>query len=392
MIADNSIAATIDHQKKNSTVSRQKSTLPTSSNTGIMRHKSKARRTTPNSELRRAAGNDDWQAWIMENLLEGVSEQSLKRPLASAGFSVTAARKLISEVKCQPAAAAALKKASVWRKQQSLLELYRQLFRQSGAHTGIERRQCLSPESFYREYYYANRPVIVQGWMQNWPAMSLWSPEYLKNNYEGVEIEVTTNRSADPDYEFNVESHKAKTTVGEFVNRVIGGGRTNDYYLVAQNFAIEDTELRHLAADLGPLPGIIASDSTGRSNVSIWFGPAGTITPLHHDGTNVLFGQVYGRKRFLLIPAFELPYVYNNRWLFSKVDPDNPDYETFPLLRQADIMEVILNPGDTLLIPVGWWHWVEALDVSISVNFQNFLVPGGNTEWDQSGWYLDALY
>ncbi|SRR6266446_327427 len=335
---------------------------------------------------------EEWQAWIIENLIDGVPETSLEERLLEAGFSVDSAAKLVSDLKCHSAFAVVLKKALVWRKQKSLLDLYQKLFIQSGAHTGIERRQHLSPESFYRNYYYANRPVVVHGWMQTWPAMERWSPEYLKENYGSVEIEITQNRSQDVDYEFNVDSHKAKTTLGEFVDRVLSGGRTNDYYLVAQNFAIEDTRLSEIATDLGSIPGVIDSNSQRRSDVSIWFGPGGTITPLHHDGTNVLFGQIYGRKRFLMIPAFELPYVYNNRWLFSKIDPNNPDYDAFPLLRKADIMEVVLNPGDTLFIPVGWWHWVEALDVSISVNFQNFLVTDGNTVWDQSDWYLEALY
>ena len=30
--------------------------------------------------------------------------------------------------------------------------------------------------------------------------------------------------------------------------------------------------------------------------VFFWFGPGGTVTPLHHDVVNVLFVQMYGRK------------------------------------------------------------------------------------------------
>ncbi len=35
-------------------------------------------------------------------------------------------------------------------------------------------------------------------------------------------------------------------------------------------------------------------------------------------------------------------------------------------------LECEIGPGDALFLPIGWWHHVEALDVSISVSFTNF--------------------
>jgi phytoene dehydrogenase-like protein len=34
---------------------------------------------------------------------------------------------------------------------------------------------------------------------------------------------------------------------------------------------------------------------------------------------------------------------------------------------------------DLLFLPVGWWHWVRALDVSISATFSSFREPERNT-------------
>jgi len=37
--------------------------------------------------------------------------------------------------------------------------------------------------------------------------------------------------------------------------------------------------------------------------------------------------------------------------------------------KKAEYVEGILEPGDGLFIPVGWWHYVRSLDVSFSVSF-----------------------
>jgi ribosomal protein L16 Arg81 hydroxylase len=41
--------------------------------------------------------------------------------------------------------------------------------------------------------------------------------------------------------------------------------------------------------------------------------------------------------------------------------------------------ELILNPGDALFIPIGWWHQVTSLDFSVSATYTNF-------RWPNEGW------
>jgi hypothetical protein len=63
------------------------------------------------------------------------------------------------------------------------------------------------------------------------------------------------------------------------------------------------------------------------------------------------------------------------------VDLDQIDYDRFPLMRQVDIYEVVLEPGEFLFIPVGWWHWVRSLAVSINLSFHNFFFRGNPIAW-----------
>ena len=39
---------------------------------------------------------------------------------------------------------------------------------------------------------------------------------------------------------------------------------------------------------------------------------------------------------------------------------------------EAAVSEVTLEPGEELFIPVGWWHEVEALDVSATLACTDF--------------------
>ena len=85
--------------------------------------------------------------------------------------------------------------------------------------------------------------------------------------------------------------------------------------------------------------------------------------------------RVVGRKRYRLIPPEHWQYVYNNVGVFSDVDCEAPDLAQHPEFRHATVTEVVLEPGEALFMPVGWWHQARALDVSMTVAFTNFAYP-----------------
>jgi ribosomal protein L16 Arg81 hydroxylase len=55
------------------------------------------------------------------------------------------------------------------------------------------------------------------------------------------------------------------------------------------------------------------------------------------------------------------------------VDGGAIDYDSFPSMRQAQLIECSLAPGELLFLPIGWWHYVEGLDASVTMTFTNFL-------------------
>jgi ribosomal protein L16 Arg81 hydroxylase len=202
----------------------------------------------------------------------------------------------------------------------------------------------------------------------------------LREKFGNETIEIQVDRDSDPRYEENSDSHKRKISFGDYADMVINGGESNDYYMTANNRVLESGGMSRLLDDVEIFPQYLRPNHNP-GEIFFWFGPAGTVTPLHHDRQNILVAQVYGRKLIKLIPPNQTPFVYNYKTVFSKVDCESPDYEEHPQYGRATVIEGILHPGQTLFLPNGWWHFVRALDISITVTFTNFVFDNPVYSW-----------
>ena len=320
-----------------------------------------------------------WQEWIAENLLRGVHPNDLVAALVRRGVEQSTAVAHVNATVASPIFNAAQRVCGNRRKLASLLDALSAQYRQSAYANDIPVRDGLSGAEFYDRYYYANRPVIVRGLMAGWDALTLWTPEYFGSTFGDCEVEITSDRNADPRYEDNFAVHRSTILMRDYA-RMAQAADTNDYYLVAKNNLLERDEFKPLFQHFICRPDFLDPVIVER-HVKIRFGPKGTVTPLHHDGCNILFGQVYGRKRVRLISLYDIDRVYNDRECFSAVDLDEVDYDKFPRMLDVSIIDVVIEPGDFILLPIGWWHWVRALDASISLTFTNFAIDGNTVVW-----------
>lgn len=108
-------------------------------------------------------------------------------------------------------------------------------------------------------------------------------------------------------------------------------------------------------------------------DINAWFGPEGTVSPLHQDPKHNFLCQVMGEKYVRLYsPEFtEHLYPHPTSLLAntSQVDCERPDLDKFPKFGDAMYLECVLKPGDMLYIPPKHWHYVKALSISFSVSF-----------------------
>jgi ribosomal protein L16 Arg81 hydroxylase len=312
----------------------------------------------------------DWSRWLATNRMLGASDGQLVQIMTAEGVPSAAAWAEIGRLNADPCFEAGRWVGARLRKLESVLTIQEQLRDLAPSSREVERRRNVSAADFLINYYSQNRPLVLLDFARTWAARR-WTADSLQEVLGGEPVEVMSGREADERYELNADLHRSAMPFSEYVSHVRSAGRSNDIYLVAHNHLLDTLAAARLWEDFdaGSLP---LDGASAHGNTFLWFGPAGTVTPLHHDVMNVLFVQLYGRKRFTLIaPAFT-PRVYNEVGVHASADPEQPNYHTHPEFRGVPTANVILEPGDTLFLPVGWWHRVEALDVSISLSFTNF--------------------
>nr|WP_225785179.1 cupin-like domain-containing protein [Xenophilus sp. Marseille-Q4582] len=311
---------------------------------------------------------DAWRAWIAENLTLGSAPDALLPVLVAQGFHVGDAQRELDKAARSPYLQPARRLAQRVLKREWVLEAHRKL---RGPHTAIERRHRLSRETFLREHYSVNRPVIITGMMEDWPARQ-WTPQHLAQVFAEREVEVQVGRNANARYEMEGARHKQRVRFGDFMQQVIHGGETNDIYMTANNVGANAQAMAELWDGIVQIPEYL--DGSNPANRGFfWIGPAGTITPTHHDLTNNFMAQVLGRKRVRLVDSLQAARIYNTLHVYSDVDLENIDYARFPAMRDVTVLECDLAPGELLFIPVGWWHHVRGLDISVTVTFVNFV-------------------
>jgi Cupin-like domain len=203
--------------------------------------------------------------------------------------------------------------------------------------------------------------AIFAGAASAWPAVAQWSPAYFAQHYGEVSVQCYRNL---PDIMVpqtrKDSSHRAVERVADFVDHVEDGERCYIHSTDARIFPGLDVQF-----DFSPL----LPDTPNPVFVKLWFG-AKTRSGLHFDPRDNLFTQIYGRKRvYLVAPADNgRIYPFPSDITKSQVDPTRDHDPDRPRFDGATVHEGLLEPGDVLFIPRGWWHHICAEDASISLN------------------------
>ncbi|XP_078438493.1 2-oxoglutarate (2OG) and Fe(II)-dependent oxygenase superfamily protein [Wolffia australiana] len=231
----------------------------------------------------------------------------------------------------------------------------------------VGRQFSLSMERFICDYFQRGCPVVMVGSIDHWPALTKWKDLRYLEQVAGdrtVPVEVGKNYLCD-------EWKQELITFSEFLKRTISpeSCKTDMTYLAQHPLFDQVQELRN---DI-MVPDYCFTGGGEIQSINAWFGPAGTVTPLHHDPHHNLLAQVVGKKYVRLYPASisaELyPHTETMLYNSSQVDLDSVDLEKFPKFEGLEFVDCILAEGEMLYIPPLWWHYVRSLTPSFSVSF-----------------------
>jgi hypothetical protein len=229
----------------------------------------------------------------------------------------------------------------------------------------------ITPEEFRKNFYRTNTPVVIKGFSKNWPARDKWDWDYFKQMVGEKEVGVYNNVKSDAYTPINKADGYMK--FGEYLDMVKKG----------------PVELRIFLFNIFQHAPQLVNDFSWPEEFMkgfvkkfpmLFVGGAGSITHMHFDIdlSHILHTQFMGRKRVLLFPyeqqhrLYRKPFEVLSLADFSRYYQNNgkPDYEKFPALKLADGYDFILEHGDTLFMPAGYWHHMEYLDSGFAMSLR----------------------
>ncbi|CAH2073842.1 unnamed protein product [Thlaspi arvense] len=230
----------------------------------------------------------------------------------------------------------------------------------------IVRVRGISVEDFVTKFEEPNKPVLLEGCLDDWPATEKWSKDYLTKVVGDVEFAVGP-------VEMKLENYF------RYSDRV---SEERPLYLFDPKFAekvpVLDTEYEvpvYFREDLFSVLG------NGRPDYRwIIIGPSGSGSSFHIDpnSTSAWNAVITGSKKWVLFPPDVVPPgvhpspdgaevacpVSIMEW-FMNFYGDTKKWKKRPI-------ECVCKAGEVMFVPNGWWHLVINLEESIAIT-QNYV-------------------
>ncbi len=228
-------------------------------------------------------------------------------------------------------------------------------------------RSSADVESFFAEFVVRCRPVVLRGLFDDQPIRALDTLATAVARLGDMELAISGN--------FVVERLKGRVperrtlSLAQYTEYVAAHPETRDYcYLEGLPRALHE---------LIRAPALCERRSKNDTLALMFLGNAGNYSHLHYDEDlrDVLMYQVFGRKRYVMMDpsaADRLDPLFgpglartSGVCLQHMTDTEQRDF-----LHYVGAWDVVLAPGETLLMPFGCWHYVEYLDTALSLNFR----------------------
>ncbi|MCB0646677.1 MAG: cupin-like domain-containing protein [Saprospiraceae bacterium] len=227
--------------------------------------------------------------------------------------------------------------------------------------TAIPRVSGLTKEAFKEQYLDTSKPVVITDLVDSWPAKEKWTLDFFKENFGHLMVPVFSSKGSQAGKGYM--SPDKKMPLKDYISAIQEGA--TDLRLFLYNIMNDAPEL-HSDYEVHTI-----MDGFFKEFPFTFFGGAGSKVAMHYDIdlSHVFLTQFDGRKRVVLFSPEQSKYLYHLPFtVASYIDVDNPDFEKYPALKKVTGYETIIERGDTIFIPSGYWHYIIYLDAGFSMN------------------------
>ncbi len=229
----------------------------------------------------------------------------------------------------------------------------------------IEVRDAISKEDFLKEYFKPQKPVVIRGFIEDWPAYKKWDLDYMADVACDVQVPLYDDRPVNYKDGFN-EPH-ATMKMADYIDllkseptkyRIFLWNILKEVPALQKDFSYPDFGLRLLKG----LP-------------MMFFGGQDSHTFMHYDIdlANIFHFHFQGKKEVILFDQKQNDYLYKVPYsLITREDINfaDPDYTKWPALEKAQGYKTNLEHGDVLYMPEGYWHYMRYLTPGFSMSLR----------------------
>lgn len=229
----------------------------------------------------------------------------------------------------------------------------------------IPRVKNITKEDFIKHYFKPQQPVVIESFIEDWPAYSKWDLDYMKSIAGDVTVPLYDDRPVHHKDGFN-QPH-AKMKMGDYVDllkseptkfRIFLWNILKEVPVLQKDYTFPDFGLKLMKG----LP-------------MLFFGGKDSYTFMHYDIdlANIFHFHFDGQKEIILFDQKQNEYLYKVPYaLITREDIDfsNPDFKKWPNLKDAKGWKTMLNHGEVLYMPEGYWHYMKYLTPGFSMSLR----------------------
>ena len=229
----------------------------------------------------------------------------------------------------------------------------------------IPRVKTLLKEEFLKQYFKPQKPVVIERYIEDWPAYSKWNLDYMKTVAGDKIVPLYDDRPVDYKEGFN-EPH-AKMKMSDYIDLL--KKEPTKYRIFLWNILKEIPQLQNDFT----YPNFGLNIMKGLP--MLFFGGRDSYTFMHYDIdlANIFHFHFEGKKQIILFDQKQSKYLYQiPHSLITREDIDfsNPDFNKWPALKYAKGFVTELNHGEVLYMPEGYWHYMRYLTPGFSMSLR----------------------